>query len=156
MSAKPLVQLFADIRENGLNWWCGQTAGSSSVDESIAISSKALSGIVEICPSAIRGSLGRRDDVAPRIWNADTGDQIGTPLGGHERSVRYVKVSLDGRRIVSSANDDTIRIWPGPAAWPELLCDKLTANMSRPQWKEWVSPDIDYMPQCPGLPIPGG
>lgn len=26
--------------------------------------------------------------------------------------------------------------------------------MSRKQWREWVSPEIDYVEQCPGLPIP--
>ena len=26
--------------------------------------------------------------------------------------------------------------------------------MSRKQWREWVSLDIDYKCQCPGLPIP--
>ena len=44
-------------------------------------------------------------------------------------------------------------LWPGPAAWPDLLCTKLTRNMSRAQWREWVSPDIDYIELCPGLPV---
>ena len=26
--------------------------------------------------------------------------------------------------------------------------------MSRREWREWVSPEIDYQLQCPGLPIP--
>jgi hypothetical protein len=26
-----------------------------------------------------------------------------------------------------------------------MLRDKLTTNMSRQQWREWVSPDIDYI-----------
>jgi len=30
---------------------------------------------------------------------------------------------------------------------------KLTTNMSRQQWRDWVSPDIDYIEACPGLPI---
>jgi hypothetical protein len=33
-------------------------------------------------------------------------------------------------------------------------CEKLTANMSRQQWRDWVSPDIGYIELCPGLPIP--
>jgi hypothetical protein len=45
------------------------------------------------------------------------------------------------------------RVWPGPAAWPDLLCAKLTTNMSHKQWDEWVSPDIDYIQVCPDLPI---
>ena len=30
---------------------------------------------------------------------------------------------------------------------------KLTANMSHRQWRDWVSPDIDYIKACPDLPI---
>jgi hypothetical protein len=35
-----------------------------------------------------------------------------------------------------------------------MLRDKLTTNMSRQQWREWVSPDPDigYRELCPGLP----
>ena len=64
-----------------------------------------------------------------------------------------VAFSPDGRRIASGSGDNTVRLWPGPAAWPDLLCDKLTANMSHKQWRDWVSPDIPYITQCPGLPI---
>jgi len=35
-----------------------------------------------------------------------------------------------------------------------MLCDKLTTNMSHQQWRDWVSPDIDYVTLCPGLPVP--
>jgi hypothetical protein len=44
-------------------------------------------------------------------------------------------------------------MWPG-GDYPEMLCAKLTANVSSKQWREWVSPDIDYIPACPDLPIP--
>jgi hypothetical protein len=34
------------------------------------------------------------------------------------------------------------------------VCAKLTTtNMSHQQWRDWVSPDIDYIKVCPGLPI---
>ena len=33
------------------------------------------------------------------------------------------------------------------------MCAKLDANLSRKAWKEWVSGDIEYPCQCPGLPI---
>jgi WD domain, G-beta repeat len=67
--------------------------------------------------------------------------------------VTGVAFSPDGHRIVSGSWDTTLRLWPGPAAWPDLLCYKLTANMSRKQWHDWMSPDIDYITVCPGLPI---
>jgi hypothetical protein len=45
-----------------------------------------------------------------------------------------------------------MRLWPADAT-PKMLCDKLTANMSHRQWRDWVSPDIGYRTLCPGLPI---
>jgi hypothetical protein len=65
-----------------------------------------------------------------------------------------VAFSPDGRRIVSGSWDQTLRLWPAPEAWPGELCKKLTRNMSRKEWREWVSPEIEYVEQCPGLPIP--
>ena len=42
-------------------------------------------------------------------------------------------------------------------AYPDAtsaMCAKLTTNMSHQQWRDWVSPDIDYIKVCPDLPIP--
>lgn len=48
-----------------------------------------------------------------------------------------------------------MRLWPAPvqSAWPNLLCAKLTTNMSHEQWSKWVSPDIAYIKVCPDLPV---
>ena len=92
-------------------------------------------------------------DMAVRLWDATTGQPIGPPLMGHESAVWNVAFSPDGKRIVSSSKDTTLRLWPAPKVWPDLLCDKITRNMRRREWRDWVSPDIDYVCQCPGLPI---
>jgi WD40 repeat protein len=79
-----------------------------------------------------------------RFWDAKTGKPIGLPLTRHENLAMSVALSPDGRAGV----------WAAPELWPDGLCKKLSRNMSRKEWREWVSPEIDYIEQCPGLPIP--
>lgn len=92
-----------------------------------------------------------------RVWDAATGEPIAEPLNGPGGLIKKIQVSPDSRvvRTVWRAPDNGaggIWVWPGPASWKDELCSKLTENMSRKQWSEWVSPDIEYTPACPDLP----
>jgi WD40 repeat protein len=90
-----------------------------------------------------------------RLWDTDTYEPIGTPLTGHSGRVA-VTFDADDQRILSGAEDGDIHLWPAPRDLTELICSKLTANMSSQQWHDWVSrgnPSIMYEKLCPNLPV---
>ncbi|KAG2113401.1 WD40-repeat-containing domain protein [Suillus discolor] len=49
-------------------------------------------------------------DKTVRVWDADTGNALGT-LQGHTQAVYSVAFSPDGKRIVSGSYDTTTRVW---------------------------------------------
>ena len=108
---------------------------------------------VAFSPDGHRLATAGADQIV-RLWNGDTGESMGT-LTGHTDRVSSVAFSPDGHWLASGSYDKTVRIWPAMAD-RKLLCNKLTADMSREQWQEWVSPDIPDRPLCPDLPRPSG
>ncbi|KAG6327503.1 hypothetical protein ID866_11587, partial [Astraeus odoratus] len=56
------------------------------------------------------------DDNTVRVWDAERGVQIGSPLEGHTveghtGGVTSVAFSPDGTRIISGSADRTVRVW---------------------------------------------
>jgi WD40 repeat protein len=46
-----------------------------------------------------------------RVWDLDTGKQVGEPLLGHDAQVRRIAASPDGRWIVSGGVNGSILVW---------------------------------------------
>jgi len=51
------------------------------------------------------------DDKSLRVWDLDTGKQVGEPLLGHDAEVRSIAASPDGRWIVSGGRNGSILVW---------------------------------------------
>ncbi|MFZ0717447.1 WD40 repeat domain-containing protein [Mycobacterium sp.] len=86
------------------------------------------------------------------LWDTNTHQPLGKPLVGHDLPVEAVAFSIDGHHLATADYQGTIRIWR-TSIDPDELCDKLTANMSRTQWREWISPTLEYRVVCPHLPV---
>jgi WD40 repeat protein len=52
-------------------------------------------------------------DGTARLWDGETGKQIGQALKGHAGSVNSAAFSPDGKRIVTASSDNTARLWDG-------------------------------------------
>ncbi|KAJ6452005.1 WD40 repeat-like protein [Mycena vitilis] len=50
-------------------------------------------------------------DRSVRIWDAESGEQLGDPLEGHTGVVKSVAFSPDGKHIVSGSSDKSLQIW---------------------------------------------
>jgi WD40 repeat protein len=57
-------------------------------------------------------------DGSLRLWDAETGQPIGSPLTGHRGVAEVVTYSTDGHRIVSGGDDKTVRVWNADTGQP--------------------------------------
>ncbi|MEM7280031.1 MAG: caspase family protein [Pseudomonadota bacterium] len=95
------------------------------------------------------------NDMLVRVWNVATSEPVGPPLKGLDAQVASVAFDPEGLQIFAlSSLGTSLKFWPAPSTWVDALRSKLSRNMSRQQWNDWVSSEIDYVAQCPELPIP--
>lgn len=90
-------------------------------------------------------------DNSARLWDVETKTPIGDPLlvAGAAITVAFAPGSDE---FAVGNGLGTVQMFPAQFS-PADLCDKLTQNMSRTHWREWVSDRIDYAKTCPGLDI---
>jgi WD40 repeat protein len=53
-----------------------------------------------------------------RLWNADTGEAIGTPLADNYGTIRSIAFSPAGDRVVTAGSDKKIRLWNAHTGQP--------------------------------------
>jgi len=89
-----------------------------------------------------------------RLWSVPDGTPLGQPiLAGLGSDFRTLAFAPDAR-LLAAGNGDETRLWPVLDAWADADCAKLARNMTPAEWRDWVSPEIAYVVQCPGKPMP--
>ncbi len=127
----------------------GHEAGAGSVAFSPDGARIVSAGVSRSAPQGEQARL----DYGLRLWDAATGRPIGRPLPA--RDAQIVAFSRDGKRLVSTdVNSGVTRVWDVFGGWADALCEKLPRNPSEAEWRDWVSPNIEYVCPCPGLQGP--
>lgn len=81
------------------------------------------------------------------LWDVDRNLSIDPLLYLHNGRVEQIAFSADGKRIASlSANG--IIVWSDPSQWIDMLCGKLTRNLSHEEWQQWISSTLPYQRPC--------
>ena len=124
----------------------GEPAGSPLVGHADSVRSVAFSpGGHHLLAERWRNSA----VMERRHWRSSRG---GTVCVSRRHIQRWIHLRWKASRREIGAHEELFH-WP-VAVTAEMLCEKLTANMSHEHWREWVSPDIGYITLCPGLPVP--
>ena len=53
-----------------------------------------------------------------RVWNADTGETVGTPLADNDGIIRSIAFSPTGDRVVTAGSDKMVRLWNAHTGQP--------------------------------------
>lgn len=137
--------------QNTLRVW--DTRTFETIGDPILVDSSVLA--MAISPDDHIVATGSSDG-AIRFWDITSHRSLGAPYAGHTGAITSLEFSDDGTEVLTASADHTVRMWPAPLQSSEearsALCAKFTHNMSRAQWNDLVSPEIDYIELCPGLP----
>ncbi len=89
------------------------------------------------------------------IWETVTGSEVAriTP-GGNVRSVAF---TADGRYLVSGGSDKvSLWLWRQEEL-PQVLiedgCSRVSRNLTRLEWRQYIGDALQYQAVCPNLPI---
>ncbi|MBI4569733.1 MAG: hypothetical protein HY719_15180 [Planctomycetes bacterium] len=77
---------------------------------------------VSVVPNGLRAVVVGFDEKV-RVWDLDSGEQVGKPLEGHEGKVYAVSVTRDGRYAVTGGKDGTVRVWDLGSGECLTVCD---------------------------------
>jgi hypothetical protein len=87
-----------------------------------------------------------------RVFEAATGVEVARMI--YDDEVAFVSFSTDGKYVISGSYGGSARKW---IYLPEDLiaeaCSRVTRNLTRTEWNQYIGDALPYQAVCPNLPI---
>ncbi len=97
---------------------------------------------------AVGTPQGNCDQGEIRLWDVDTGRQIGQPFLGHQDVAWSVAFSPDGSKLASVSRDGSIVIWDVSLdSWISQACDIANRNLTEAERQQYLG-DEPYHETC--------
>ncbi len=89
-----------------------------------------------------------------QMWVVEHPEDLPIEMTNNNGNIWDIAFTRDNNYLIASCNSGEIRIWPtDPRALAELVCPKLTRNMTREEWSLYVEKDKDPEITCKSLVI---
>jgi WD40 repeat protein len=89
-----------------------------------------------------------------RVWNLTSPSADAIVLPGPGADVYAVGFSPNERWLAAGGSDKTVVVWPSTEALADMVCEKVSRNLSKEEWSRFIARDIPYERTCPDLPAP--
>ncbi|MFN5170769.1 MAG: hypothetical protein ACK5DD_14200 [Cyclobacteriaceae bacterium] len=81
------------------------------------------------------------------LWVVDHEEDLPIVMDNNNGNVWDIAFTPDSRNLIASCNEGEVRVWPTDSRMlAELVCPKLTRNMTPEEWKLYVSRDEEKIP----------
>ena len=89
-----------------------------------------------------------------QMWVVEHPEDLPIEMTNNSGNIWDIAFTKDNHYLIASCNNGEIRLWPtDPRALAELVCPKLTRNMTREEWSLYVEKDKDPEITCKSLVI---
>lgn len=89
-----------------------------------------------------------------QMWVVEHPEDLPIEMTNNNGNIWDIAFTRDNKYLIASCNSGEIRVWPtDPRALAELVCPKLTRNMTREEWSLYVEKDKDPEITCKSLVI---
>lgn len=127
-----LVKLY-DFNEKTLRQFTGHKAGVNDVEFSADEKLLASAGL----------------DKRLQLYVLENAEDLPVVMDNNNGYVWDIAFAKGSDVLIASCSESEIRVWPtDPATLAELICPKITRNMTQDEWKRYVGKEITYENTC--------